>query len=210
MKMPKNVKKKVGRKPASAYVAEECARQNIVSKLELLQKIIDYCGKDEKELGRLTTLVSSAPTLVLPVSLRQFHNWCDTRVVNSFVDEVPVIRRIGNGTLSKNAELRTKADKLLAVIADMLRRASSSEQASDEERTSRELKKARKHVKTLEDALISLRLQINGVTRERDTIERKYETLKKNFRRELDLAMKEEVGARAANISNLRPKSRSQ
>lgn len=197
--------RRAGRKPPSAFVAEEVARQNILAKIELLERVILRCEQDESALQRVQGLSMADGAIHIPSSLRQFHRWCDATALCDLMDEVsPSIRKIGNGTLSRHLGLKVRAERALAAICRIRTQAHSNQGNADEDRPVRTLKVARRQIDVLERELLAMRMEMNAIIRERDDSRQLYENMRRRFREELAMALRQGGKVDDAKVSRLR------
>ncbi|KXU90027.1 hypothetical protein CI15_07605 [Paraburkholderia monticola] len=199
------ISRRKGKKPASAYASEDAARLNIQRKAQLLEEVIDCAHKSADDAVRVALFLRNAPRSHFPRSLRQFHLWIDTDPLKAVIKHpIPEIRRIGNGTLSRNAELRVRVEQALSAVRTLENNQDEASGVDRPAKLTRELKAAKSQIDVLERELLSMRQKIRLVEKDRDDTKRLYENLKRKYREELEDALAGKTYRGGATVTRIR------
>jgi hypothetical protein len=202
---PGGVSARKGRKPASAYAAEEAARLNIQNKVALIERVIDIAGQSTGDADKVASFLKKAQKGQFPRSLRQFHLWVDGEALEQIIREpIPSIRTVGNGTLAAHLELRVRVERALAKLHELENNSTVMPVIDRPTKLARELKVAKGQIAGLERELISMRRSMKQAEKERDDIRTLYEALKRRFRDELERALRGQAYRGGATVTSIR------
>ncbi|GAB7534287.1 hypothetical protein [Burkholderia sp. 3C] len=194
-----------GRKPTVAFLSEENARDNILIKIELLERLISWCEKGDSIVPNIKNMVRAQGEVYIPKSIRQFEAWCDAKALCELMKEVPPkIRAIGNGTLGRHLPLKMRAKRAIDELYVLINASASEDGRNEKNKAKRMLAQAQRQIDILERELINMRMQMNNLMRERDSANHLHDNLKRHFREQLELARSQREGVKSAKISKLR------